>query len=454
MKVALINPPPRHFAEAEYDTPHYPHLGLGYLAAYLRSRNIPCEVMDAKLERASFETLLRKLKSGLDLVGITAMTHEISQAASVANLIKEESPATVTVIGGVHATALPQLTLEQFPGFDIACAGEGEITFCEICEALEHDKDMCGIGGIAYRSGKGIVLNEGREFFRNLDDLPFPAWDLFPKARIYPLVTARGCPFRCNFCMRVKGNDQRGRSPLNVIQELSLIAELYPEEVWFCDETFTVDHDRAHGILDLMISTGLHRKIRWNAQTHANTVNLKLLEKMKEAGCKLVGVGIESGNREILKNTKKGTTLEKAAQAIEFARKAGLPTEAYFIFGHPYETRETAQDTIRFAARINPTFPVFGVMVPYPGTEIARIAGEGAGGYTRISSDWDDYNKQLGDALELSNLSRKDLKILQVIGYLTVFLRNFRIMDLLKFAWTYKKEGLSLLKNLLFHEVT
>lgn len=452
MKVVLINPPPRQIIEKRYDTPEYPHLGLGYIAAYLESKNIFCRVIDAKLERINQETILQRLKNGFDIIGITAMTHEINQSAYVAESIKKEFPGSVIIIGGVHSTALPKETLEQFRCFDIACIGEGEKTFHEICTTIEQKKDLSSVKGIAYRTGEHIVINERRGFIEALDELPLPAWHLFPKAQIYPVITARGCPFKCIFCMRPNGNYQRKRSPEGVLSELLLIVDTYaPREILFCDETFTMDFDRAIKILDLMILNGINKKVIWATQTHVNTVNIELLRKMKEAGCKFVGIGVESGNSEILKNTKKGITLESAERAFALTKKAKLPTEGYFIFGHPNETRDTANDTIDFAVKLNPTTPVFGIMVPYPGTEIAELARKGEGGYRLISTNWEDYNKQLGNSLELKSLTRRDLELLQLKGYLKVFIFNFRIIDLSLFLWRYKKEGFYFARNYVLH---
>jgi len=137
----------------------------------------------------------------------------------------------------------------------------------------------------------------------------------------------------------------------------------------------------------------------------------------------------------------KGITTEDVIRAAEILHDAQMPFRAFFILGHPNETPRTARQTIDFAARLNPTLPVFGIMVPYPGTEIGRMAAEGRGGYILQAGDWNDYNKQFGDALSIRGLQRRVLERIQFRGYLKVFIRNRRFGDLLKFIWRYRREG-------------
>jgi radical SAM superfamily enzyme YgiQ (UPF0313 family) len=449
MKVALVNPPPKKIVEVRYDAPSYPHIGLGYVAGYLESRGLDVSVVDSKLERLSLEdTVYRIVKESPQIVGLTAFTHEIDQAAKVASAIKSRLPGAVMGIGGIHATALPKDTLQRYSVFDVAFHGEGEITFHEFAVAVTHGRSWEGISGIAFRSGNTIAVNPPRDRLTNLDELPFPAWHKFPLAKEYHVITERGCPFSCNFCMRPNGTIVRKRSPESIIEELERVIHNYhPAWVLFCDETFTLDKERVYQILDIMIRRGLHRKIKWYVQTHVNTVDEPILKKMKEAGCYSVGFGIESGNPEILEKTKKGISLQKAVRAVELAKKVGLVTEGYFIIGHPNETPKTIKDTINFAARLNPHLAVFGIMVPYPGTEVYEMAQKGLGGYRVLSSNWSDYNKQIGNALEFTHLDRKRLELYQLRGYMQLYLRNGRFLDLLKFVIRYRNEGLAFLKK-------
>lgn len=449
MKVVLVNPPPREIRE-RHDIPKFPHLGLGYISAYLKSKKIDCSVIEAKFGRMSLkdvERFLRKQKS--DVVGVTAMTHEIGQAHEVAQIAKTISPSVITVVGGAHATALPYQTLEEFPAFDALIFGEGEHTLIELINAVRKNRSLEGIKGVAYRDKDRIHVNEARELIRNIDALPFPAWELFPPSTSYPVMTSRGCVYRCNFCMRVSGGILRKRSVTNVIAELERDIDVFGAKVIeFTDETFGIDKRFTHQLLDLMMERGLHRKIKWTAESRVDLADLGLYRKMKAAGCKFLGFGVESGNEQILRNTRKGITLEKAMRGVALAKKAGLRTGSFFILGHPHETYETVQDTINFAVKLNTTRVAFGIMVPYPGTEIYEMAKKGEGGYKIISSDWYDFNKQIGNCLELETLNRKELEKLQLSAYLKFYLYNYRILDLAKLAIKERRTILTVLKKL------
>ena len=192
-------------------------------------------------------------------------------------------------------------------------------------------------------------------------------------------------------------------------------------------------------ICDELIRRGLHKRVRWFANGRVNTVTEDMLRHMRRAGCFRVGYGIESGNQEILKRAQKGTTLQQISEAIATTRRVGLECEAFYILGFPGETRETAMDTIRMAAALNTTTAAFGIMVPYPGTEVAEMARLGQGGYRLLSDNWADFDKHLGNAMELDTLSRSELERLQARAYLWFYLRNRRLGDLWRFVWQKRR---------------
>jgi len=450
MRVLLINPPPYQRVDA-YDTPNFTRHGLACLAAKLRADGLgEVEIVDGKFERLSYEEIQERVRRfAPDIVGLTAFTNEIKPAAQVALTVKALSPSIITVIGGVHATVLPERTLAEFPAFDCVVVGEGELTFAELVAALDHGTPLAGIPGLCFRDGDGTVRTPERERTVDLDTFPLPAWDLLPRSPRYLFMTQRGCAYRCTFCANPNGRTVRTRSVDHVLAELEVIIARGGEELYVGDELFSANRERTHRLLDAMIAAGIGRKLRWSAQTHVNLVDRDLFAKMKAAGCFICGLGIETGDPDIMRRMKKGSTMERVLTARNAARQAGLPIEGLMIIGHPYETWESAMRTIDFTVRLNPERPIVGVMVPYPGTEVAAMAARGEGGYRLLSTDWNDYSKQIGNALAFENLSRRDLEVLQMLAYVKVFIGNRRWAEFARFVWDYRSEGWAVVRKIL-----
>lgn len=450
--VALVSPPPARRTE-RWDRPDFPHVGLAYLAAALRGEGLPVTVVDGKLERVTSADVVARLTALRPrLVGLTAMTHEIVHVAGFAAEVKAALPEATVVVGGVHATALPAETLRDFPAFDAAVFGEGERTLPELARALGEGADVGAVRGLAWRRGDEVVVNPSRPWLtgEELDALPRPAWDLFPPARTYPLLTARGCPFPCVFCARPYGRQVRSRSTGAVVAEMLWLLETHgPGYVKVYDETFGLDRRRATALLDAFLEAGVPRRTRWWAMTRVSTADVALVEHMARAGCDYLGFGVESGSPRVLREAAKDVDLDKAVELVQAARRAGVTTEGFFIIGLPHEDRETAWETIRFAARLRTDHVAFGVMVPYPGTAVFEMAKRGDGGYRLLSSDWRDFNKQLGNALEMERLPRAEMERLQLLGYLYFFWRNLRLLAFARFAWENRAEAVAFARGFL-----
>ncbi len=250
--------------------------------------------------------------------------------------------------------------------------------------------------------------------------------------------------------MNPNGRKVRTRTPAKVLDELEWLQSYAdPKIIFFGDEEFSIVRKHTEELCRGMIERGLNRRIGWGCQTHIKSVDLELARLMKEANCTWAGFGIESGDDSVLKAIGKTTTTADIYRIMGIVKKAKLNMNAFFILGHPDETKETAKNTINFAVKINPTTPVFGIMVPYPGSRIYEMARKGEGGYILLTDDWNDFNKQFGNASALQNLTRKQVERLQFWGYLKVFLWNFRFLALAKFIWKYRVAGFALFKKLL-----
>lgn len=451
MRVALINTPSRLRVD-RFDTPDFGRVGLAHLAAMLRrDHRIEVGIVDARLERMTLEDVLARVRVwGPTVVGVTAFTNEIRTAARRARRLKTSLPEAVIVIGGPHVSALPEETLEEFPEFDVGVVGEGEHTLDELVHRLMARLPLGDVAGLVYRRGERPTRTAPRADETELDRFPRPAWELMPRARRALLVTQRGCPYACSFCQNPAGRRVRQHSVARVLSDIAwLWSQQGVEELLVCDEIFTVDAARTEALLDGMIAAGVGRRVRWWAQTHVNTASPRLFEKMRAAGCFRVALGVETGDAEILRASHKGSTRARVLAARRMAAQAGLPVEGLFILGHPHETLASALRTIDFAVELDPEVPVIGTMVPYPGTEVAAMAARGEGGYRLLSRDWDDYLKQLGHTLAFEHLSRRELEMIQLYGYVKVFAANGRWRDLARFAWHYRSEGTAVVRKIL-----
>ncbi|UCE59340.1 MAG: B12-binding domain-containing radical SAM protein [Phycisphaerales bacterium] len=455
-RVLLVNPPADVVREC-YDTPDYPAIGIGYIAGYLKSNGIDVGVIDGKLARKTVDQTVRDIiDANPRVLGISAMTHMVVTASRIAQAVRAACPQTVIVLGGFHGTFLPERTLREFPDFDYVVVGEGEIAFLDLVWAVFADQDPANIQGVASRipsadgSTPQIRLNGRGETPDDLDKLGMPAWELFPPAKMYPIMTQRGCPFACNFCSRPYGRKVRRRSPRHVVAELARsVEQFHCRRVDFYDETFTVRHDYVNDVCKAIVDKGLHNKLTLWGYVHANTIDLATARNMKAAGFDEVGFGVESGNPQIMKEMKKGVKREDVLRAARILRQADLRFAAYFIIGHPHETLHTVRDTIDLATRLNPDSVAFGIMTPYPGSQVWEMATRGEGGYKMLSMDWNDFNKQIGSALELVDLSRRQIEWLQLKAYITVYLRNLRFRELFEAVRVNHKRIAFILRKLI-----
>ncbi len=451
--VVLVQPPAENIRE-QWDKPDFPAIGIGYIGAYLeKDAGITAAAVDARLARLSMdETVQRIVRLRPRVVGISAMTHMIDGAAVMAERIKAELPDARAVLGGFHGSFLPERTKREYPVFDYIVVGEGEMAFSALVQRLLAGNSPEGISGLCYEAGGEIVTFGRGEVPETLDELGEPAWHLFdPEAlaehcRVIPVMSQRGCPFFCNFCSRPYGRTLRLRTPRLVVDEIERNCLRYGATyVDFFDETFTVNKPHTAGICQGLIDRGLGETLRWKCMAHANTVDLELSHLMKKAGCDLIGFGVETGNEEIMKQMQKGVTKERTMAARGYFKEAGIPTQAFFLMGHPFETKKSLFDTLLFAVRMNAEETAIGIMVPYPGTEIWEMATKGEGGYKKLSGNWRDFNKQLGNAVELENVSRRQLEFFQIATYILIFVLNFRAGDLVRMARKHWRLALAIL---------
>ena len=388
MKIILIRPPSaigivgKRFVQ-------YP-INLGYLAAVLKKNNFDVEIWDYEVEDFNREIIVKRfLGSRPQVIGITSMTPNVNYAHDIAAIARQVLGKVFMVIGGPHASAIPRQTLEEFPYFDAAVIGEGEVTFKKLCQRIRDKKDINGLSGIVHRQNGKIVSENRREFIQDLDSLPFPARHLFNfenyrhsnsspgifKSRLRPMqiFTSRGCFGKCIFCAACKifGDSARLRSAANVTAEIEdCISKYKINHFTVDDDTFCLESSR----LESICSKFSEYKITWDCDTRVDLVNREKIFMMAKAGCLKIAFGVESGSERILELTNKNISLDKVRDAFRWSKEAGIIRQAFMMIGsHPSETVEDLNKSLRLLEEIRPEFVTFSLAVPYPGTHLNSL---------------------------------------------------------------------------------
>lgn len=394
-KIALVNSP---HLEGAYHHPLFPPVGLAYLAAVLDQNGFEVKAYDCPACGFTQENLKAELSSfAPDIVGIASMTSTIPSALESARVAKETLPNCKVIMGGPHATFADEQILTEEKAVDVVVRGEGEMTLLELAQTNVDSKNLPQVQGLSFRNNGQIVRTAQRPFIEDLDALPRPAYKFFPmdKYRItgkrhLPIMSSRGCPFQCSFCVasQMFGAPFRARSPKNVVDELIWLRDEYGAEgISFHDDTLTLDKKRIIDICDEMIN----RKaiIPWGCQTRVDTVSKEILAKMKKAGCNEVSFGVESGCQEILNAVHKKVQISQAENAIKWAKEEGLFVAVSTIIGYPGETKESMQQTADLMRRIEPDDAWICIATPYPGTELRAIVEKNG---WKMTNDWTKYN--------------------------------------------------------------
>lgn len=397
-RVTLVNPPYPKGAPQSLFIP----LGIGYLAAVLEENQYEVNVLDCQVLRPTRQHLEAELaKSHADIVGVTSSTLTYNPAVEIVQAAKKMLPNALTVMGGPHVTALPEQTLSEAPELDIVVRGEGERTMLELADLASKAnlQNLSKVEGITFRKDGQIQSTGDRDFIQNLDELPHSAYKHFPleKYKIagknyLPIITSRGCPFQCTFCLASKmcGRRFRTRSPKKVLDELEWLRDTHGGDVFsFYDDTFTFDRKRASDICDEMEARKFHSP--WDCRTRVDQIDKEILTKLKNANCQLIHFGVESGSQKMLTAMKKGTTVEKNAWAIQLAKEVGISVAISVVVGYPGETVEMLQQTFDFIRKTKPDFVYMCQAIPYPGTELLDILHDLG---WEVSTDWNQFDEQ------------------------------------------------------------
>ncbi len=370
-------------------------LNILYLATWLNANGFKASVYDLEVE--PLEGLRRRLADNPPMLGgVTSMTTGIGLAAEACALLR--AAGARTVVGGSHATALPAETLRD-TGADFVIMGEGEGPLLELAAALSSSASYEGIKGLAFPRGGAAVVNPRPEPL-DIDSLPIPdrsllRLDLY-RGHTTPgvppggamLFTARGCPFDCGYCASrvVSGGRVRLRSLPKVLEEVDYLAGLGFTHITVDDDTLTLDRRRVLAFCEGMKARG---GLTWNCTSRADAADPELFRAMKESGCVKISFGVESGSQRVLDAIGKRITVAQARESFRLAREAGLQAQAFFMVGHPEETREDVAATEALIHELKPDLLFLSVASPLPGTRYHEIFRR-EGWLPEIP--WRDYN--------------------------------------------------------------
>ena len=449
MKITFLNPPQTN-SKYKFLGVVAPSLGIGYMAAVLEQHGYDVDVLDASALELTYDEIGEEiLKRNPDIISISALTPTIGVALDSADKIKQVKPDTIVVLGGYHPTFEYESVLAE-PSVDLVVIGEGEYTLLELVQTIEANGDLTNVKGLAFHDEDdgSLVLTPDREVIQNLDELPFPAFHLFPMEKyrilnistnVATIITTRGCPMQCSFCSSaaLHGNKLRRRSYENVVDEVELrLKEQNIDTIAFMDDTFTLNKRFVKDFCAEIKRRNL--KFWWGCTSRVDTLDEDLLQTMKDAGCITIFIGVESADQQMLEKMNKNITVSKTEKAFKLIRKIGIRSIASCVIGMPEDTRESMEKTIKFVKKLNPNYALYSLATPYPGT---RFYNETFKKNLVTIKDWSKYTL-IEPVLETIDCSSKELRSIQKKAFLRFYLRpNYLIRQA-------SQDGMILLKTI------
>lgn len=346
-------------------------LGLLYIAAALRERlGADVRILDALLEIKPLKAMASAMKSFRpDVVGISALTAEAFLAHKAAAAVKAEDSSVPVIMGGPYPSSDPELVLND-SNIDAVVIGEGEETFTELVRLIMSEGDCFAkpellrtIDGIAFRIDDRNEMTKNREPIKDLDSLPFPAWDLIDYKKFWTrssmassgvrpyltMFTSRGCPFKCIYCHQLFGKTFRPRSPESVVDETAMLMKMGAGDIEVLDDIANFDNGRFNRILELMLERNLHPALSFPNAIRADIMREESVELLKRVGTGEISLAVETASERLQKMLRKNLSLEKTSHTIEMFANRRIFTRGFFMIGFPTETKDEMLSTIRFA---------------------------------------------------------------------------------------------------------
>jgi anaerobic magnesium-protoporphyrin IX monomethyl ester cyclase len=411
MNILTLNPPfhakfsrsQRSPAVIKSGVMYYP-IWLAYTTGVLEKDGFTVKLVDAPAAGVGLPELLELIEDFLPrLLVVDTSTPSISNDLEVVAEVKAKHPGIFAVLVGPHVTALPDETLQASAAVDAVARGEYDYTIRDLARCLDGGGDLSSVLGLSYKDKDGqIVKNLPRPLIKDLDELPFVSEvykrhldirNYFYSITRYPevaIITGRGCPYECTYCIwpqTITGHGYRRRSVENVADEFEFIARELPEvkEIFIEDDTLTVNQKRSVALAEELIRRG--NRLPFTANSRAD-VSYDTLLSLRKAGLRLVCVGFESGDQQILDAIKKKITLDQFYEFRQAARQAKVLVHGCFMAGNPGETRQTLQKTLELSKKLNPDTAQFFPLMLYPGSEAYEWARRNNYLSTENYSEW------------------------------------------------------------------
>lgn len=405
MKILLINPATRRYkkenGELSCKNATMP-LGIAFIASFIKNKGYEVDILDVTVEGYENEREIDKnnIRYGLsageikdrieqynpDVIGITCIqSMRFYEAKEICRIAKSINKGVITVMGGSHVTGVPEECLKD-ENLDFVVIGEGEIVFHNLLKAIESKGSFKNIKGLGYRDNNRIIINKGREWIKDLDSIPMPAWNLLPMEKYFDigigpsqkklnryalLVTSRGCPHRCYYCPSLKcwGSVYRALSPERVIKEIMFLYHKYGvDSILFEEHNFITNKNRVLKICDLIKKSGL--KLKWSAPNgiEVNCLDYDYILQIAQAGCEMLHLAIETTTKKVYEKLDKSIDYEHVRNVIKWARNLDLKVTLLFMIGFPEETKKDIENTIEYATSLNADYVHFFIATPLPGT--------------------------------------------------------------------------------------
>ena len=371
---------------------HYFPQGLAYIAAVLRQEGHQISVYTQDKDHYPEEHLTNYLdENHFDVVGVSIIGgyYQYRKLLKLSAAINESRNRPFYIIGGHGPAPEPEFFLRE-TNADAIVIGEGEITVVRLLEALGNPARLAKVRGIAWRDGKKVVVNERRPLIADIDTIPFPAYDLFPieyyrllrephaqnSDFVMPMLSGRGCTFKCNFCYRMD-EGFRPRSSESILEEIRYLSHNWAiNYIDFIDELLMSSERRTAELCEAVLKSGI--KFKWYCNGRLNFAKPKLLKLMKRAGCVFINYGIEAMDDQVLKNMNKALTTDIIIRGVEATLAVGISPGLNIIFGNIGDSRETLNKGVEFllkygdGAQLRTIRPV----TPYPGSPLYYYAIE------------------------------------------------------------------------------